>query len=302
MPSSQHFHRLSSSLSLLLLSPPDLQLITLEGASLPCHRLLLSLHSSTLRPLLLTLPPPTALLLPLHTAPLASLLSLLASGASASFSGYRPAQVLEAAELLGVIIEDLQILPFEDFQCPDESQMEDVKDINLKSELSPKGYSMVVDNNQEHTELAKYEKEQLQLLQNSKENIEVFNKLEDLSCTTCGHVSSTRHNFWRHKQKHHSLNFKCDQCDFKTKDKSHMKRHFAFKHAGLRYNCDVCDYQSAYSKDVRRHGNIKHSDRTKTHNCTICKYKTHTAIYLKRHTKKKHQVAEMRKAVSTLEV
>ena len=48
---------LSSSLSSLLLSPPDLHLVSSEGYSLASHSLLLTLYSSSLPSLLSFLPP-----------------------------------------------------------------------------------------------------------------------------------------------------------------------------------------------------------------------------------------------------
>ena len=116
---------LSSSLSSLLLSPPDLHLVSSEGYSLASHSLLLTLYSSSLPSLLLSLPPsPThSLSLPFPAHSLSSLLSLLTRGNSLSTSSFNPLEVIEAAELLGIDIEDISIVNREP---PEDKENEDL--------------------------------------------------------------------------------------------------------------------------------------------------------------------------------
>ena len=49
--------------------------------------------------------------------------------------------------------------------------------------------------------------------------------------------------------------FKCDQCDYKTKNNSDLKRHKSAIHdIDVKwYLCDQCDYKAKTNSDLKRH-------------------------------------------------
>ena len=110
-PPSLHTSLLASSLTSLRLSPPNIYIVSSEGFSIPTHSLLLTLHSFSLSSLLSSLPtsPLPSLHLPFPALPLSSLLSLLATGKSSSSASFNPLLVVEAAEMLGINLDDLQL-------------------------------------------------------------------------------------------------------------------------------------------------------------------------------------------------
>ena len=120
------YHGHSSRLSLALSSspPPDLWLVSSEGFSLPCHSSLLSLHSPTIRLLLSSSPLSTSLSLPVPALPLSMLISLLRQGTASHHTSFDPVTVLEAAEVLGIHMEDVLIGdgPVHQLQLEDSNQ------------------------------------------------------------------------------------------------------------------------------------------------------------------------------------
>merc|ERR1712129_425715 len=107
MATAGHGGRLSSAISSL--GQPDLWLVSSDGWHLPSHSLLLSLHSSLIHSLLSSSTLPCSLSLPIPSLPLSLLLSLLSTGSVSHHSMFSPVDILEAAELLGIEMEDVRI-------------------------------------------------------------------------------------------------------------------------------------------------------------------------------------------------
>ena len=57
----------------------------------------------------------------------------------------------------------------------------------------------------------------------------------------------------------HDREYKCDQCDYVAKQKSHLKPHIKAKHEGVIYHCDMCDYKANYPSNLNAHKRKKHS-------------------------------------------
>ena len=93
MVAGSHARHLSSSLSFLTNSDPDVNLVSIEGFLVPTHSMLLSLHSPYLRPLLISSSTSLAISIPLPAHPLAALLGLLATGNSKHEQPFDPIQV-----------------------------------------------------------------------------------------------------------------------------------------------------------------------------------------------------------------
>ena len=48
-------------------------------------------------------------------------------------------------------------------------------------------------------------------------------------------------------------NLLCDQCEFKTKNKCHLKTHIESIHEGIKHYCNQCDFQSTQKHRLKTH-------------------------------------------------
>ena len=83
-------------------------------------------------------------------------------------------------------------------------------------------------------------------------------------CSLCGITFKNIASLKTHNARKHSESIegelKCEQCDFKTNSRSHLKKHMTQKHKANReeFKCDRCDY-ICFSKDgLRKHKRIVH--------------------------------------------
>ena len=298
----------STLFSSLPLSPPDLYLVSSEGFYLPTLRLLLTLHSPSFSSLLSPLPPSPfqTLHLPLPALTLSSLLSLLATGQSSSPDHFNPLQVVEAADLLGINLEDLEVAT----DVQEEAETE-VSDDNLKNlevdtyvqgkaetkvsgdklslefeqniiSASPKKHSFVV------SQLASSDDIQEKKLQAIGEKMIDF-KTGIFNCDQCKYTTTNVKFGYRHVlTRHGDKKFQCKMCNYRSKSKGHLRGHMAAAHLGLRYDCDQCDFQSAHKKNVIGHKQYKHNDGKQPFTCDFCTYKAATELQMNQHTKYKH--------------
>ena len=79
--------------------------------------------------------------------------------------------------------------------------------------------------------------------------------------------------------------YSCDQCDYKTKWKSSLKRHEDSVHGGVRYPCDQCDHKATWKSNLKTHIDCVHGDVL--YPCDQCDYKSNRKGHVKRH---KHSV------------
>ena len=92
--------------------------------------------------------------------------------------------------------------------------------------------------------------------------------------------------------------FKCDLlgCNFKTKQKSHLKRHKSFVHdINVKwFSCDIpgCDHKSKQKSNLKVHKAVIHDIDVKWFSCDIseCGYKCKQKHHLKRHKANVHEI------------
>ena len=115
-------------------SPPDLCLVSKEGHTVFTQKILLSLHSPLMGSLLSSCPPdprnlPT-ISLPLSSTSLLNLLSILATGSSNSEGRFDLMELVKAAEILGVVMEDLQVAASEQEEGEEKSVKFQIADVS----------------------------------------------------------------------------------------------------------------------------------------------------------------------------
>ena len=81
-------------------------------------------------------------------------------------------------------------------------------------------------------------------------------------------------------------NYECNQCDYQTIYKSHLKEHIQ-RHDGIKYACYRCDSKLATQRALAKHVQAKHEGGG--YACDQCDYVATTKAHLTRHTiLKKH--------------
>ena len=269
MAPTGHAPRLSSALASHLSAPPDLWLVSAEGAHLPTHRALLALHSPALALLLSSSPDASSLSLPFPCLPLSLLLSLLATGQATHHTVFSPLEVLEVAELLGMDI-DIHV----DSNAEVEENSHETEEATAKMEAVAK--MEVV--------LKEEPNESLSELFITRESDGQF------MCNSCDFSTAKKVEMRNHKKMlHENSIFSCSGCDYKTKVKSHLKSHYEAKHAGVRFDCKFCDHQTAYKKALTRHIILRHSNG-KTLSCTLCSFTSFDKKDLGRHIRTTHGI------------
>ena len=65
---------------------------------------------------------------------------------------------------------------------------------------------------------------------------------------------------------------KCEECEMKFANITHLKEHKDSVHKGILYSCSLCDYKSPYKYNLNKHTKYKHTESQKQmkHICTIC--------------------------------
>ena len=56
--------------------------------------------------------------------------------------------------------------------------------------------------------------------------------------------------------------FKCKNCDYKTTQKGHLKKHIESVHEGIKpankFKCNICDYETVQNSKLKKHINSVH--------------------------------------------
>lgn len=114
-------------------------------------------------------------------------------------------------------------------------------------------------------------------------------------CDKCPHKTLYKRHFARHLKEQHgdgSIMIQCEHCEYKAKQKIHMKLHVINKHTADEdiewYNCTHCDYKAKLKAGLKEHILRKHTTNNDWFQCELCKYKTLKKYELKVHVKKKH--------------
>lgn len=90
------------------------------------------------------------------------------------------------------------------------------------------------------------------------------------------------------------MEFICDQCDFKSRDKKYLKKHLKVQHQWGRFDCDLCERSIKWSNnDLKKHKLRIHGAKEKR--CTQCEYVAAMESDLTEHDRRKHQMKYQKK-------
>ena len=94
--------------------------------------------------------------------------------------------------------------------------------------------------------LTKFEEYDLNLT--LKLSIKRYIKLKQkLSCNECDFKSTQKSNLKLHKRsKHEGVTYPCDECDYKATQPGNLKQHKESIHLGVKFSCNVCDFKATH--------------------------------------------------------
>ena len=205
---------------------------------------------------------------------------------------FSPQEVVDAAEFLGIAMEDVQIGELPD-ELSDELPQELPQELpgefpDELSEVFTKG-NHLEDAKQDLTLSNSYEisapfpevKIKAPISQSNQ-----FTKIDEkFKCKLCDYMTHKINAIRGHIRYHNKIYIQCFLCDTKM-DKSNLKEHVRFKHSGLRYDCNQCDYQTSYPQNLKKHSSRAHNDVV--FSCNECDYKCKNDSTLRSHVNTKH--------------
>jgi KRAB domain-containing zinc finger protein len=128
-------------------------------------------------------------------------------------------------------------------------------------------------------------------------------------CKYCEYKSANRYSLNVHMEKHKGMTFSCDQCDYTSNGKLHLRNHIKnmhikkpdacpwseceftsknlrqhinFKHKGINFPCEQCDYKAAGKDMLRSHIQQQH-DKSTIFKCDQCEHTTVNHGNLQKH-------------------
>ena len=82
------------------------------------------------------------------------------------------------------------------------------------------------------------------------------------------------------------VEMKCNQCDYKTVNKQHLKVHKESIHQGITYPCSLCGYLGTIKQSLKEHERSKHG--LWKLNCDLCDETFSERLPLRDHMKTVH--------------
>jgi len=87
----------------------------------------------------------------------------------------------------------------------------------------------------------------------------------------------------------------CDQCDHISRDADRLIIHKKHHHENLKHHCEFCEYKTAFRKSLENHRRDEHPDwkavrRLKQLSCDQCEFVGKRPEYLENHKKREHGV------------
>jgi len=109
---------------------------------------------------------------------------------------------------------------------------------------------------------------------------------KNFPCPTCGKVFKSKKLLQRHKET--GCMHKCPLCDYKTKVKRNMEKHYEHVHVKEKnFSCPIC------GKEIKHEGAMKnhlkwHKEKEYIQKCSQCEYQTTNQSNLRKHIKNVH--------------
>ena len=111
---------------------------------------------------------------------------------------------------------------------------------------------------------------------------------EGFPCPECSFKSKYRSHLKKHIDSIHlHIIFKCPDCDLNLSSKKSLQLHISTIHYGeKKYSCPECNHKSAQTGSLKAHINSIH--RSQIFSCSICDYEATSKKYLLKHIQRGH--------------
>jgi len=237
----------------------DVCLISNQGAVIQTHRVYLQLYSpvlnSALRYISSDLIP--SIFIPASTSSLVNLIKILSTGVSISEKEEDLLDVVNTAELLGILLKDVQ--------------------------LGTKRTTNIETVQNDEDEIEKFTKKYVQ--KRRKTSIQCTEKV-----TSDGDINQdiSRRKVEEPKLQPSKETVICSECGMTLASMSKLKRHLV-SHTGEKpFSCDVCGSRFARKDKLDNHKNAKHNENYVKHGCFICNKAYGSKWHLSRHMERAH--------------
>jgi len=107
-------------------------------------------------------------------------------------------------------------------------------------------------------------------------------------CENCDYSTAYKQHLKQHVDfVHKGIGHLCDHCGFKARDKGQLKNHVAVTHRGVRFKCRLCDFEAKSKGNLKQH--VESIHKGVRHSCEFCAYSTPYVMNLKTHIKVAHE-------------
>ena len=107
-------------------------------------------------------------------------------------------------------------------------------------------------------------------------------------CENCDYSTGYKQHLKQHVDfVHKGIGHLCDHCGFKARDKGQLKNHVLVTHRGVRFKCRLCDFEAKSKGNLKQH--VESIHKGLRHSCEFCAYSTPYVMNLKTHIKVAHE-------------
>merc|ERR1712126_57338 len=115
-----------------------------------------------------------------------------------------------------------------------------------------------------------------------KKEIEVVVHIN--SCDQCDYKTKDKSNMKKHiRAVHDKEKIPCCSCDKKFYDQSALKKHKESIHEGVKYDCGQCNFYTTSKHYLKKHVQVTHEGHN--YKCQMCEFRSVSRGYLKKHVK-----------------
>ncbi|XP_076822141.1 uncharacterized protein LOC143468680 isoform X2 [Clavelina lepadiformis] len=112
----------------------------------------------------------------------------------------------------------------------------------------------------------------------------------ELVCRACRFVTTNSNDWEVHQAMYHMKEYKCKECDFKSRSTSSIRRHRLAKHTAddkKRYPCTLCPYKTNFRECLQKHL-LTHTLKDNAIKCMFCSIKCNERQEMKAHISEAH--------------
>jgi len=216
---------------------------------------------------------------------------------------FSPVDILEAAELLGIEMEDVRIAGRQDNDEEDTNKEDTSEEYSTEYNESTSAehatfyketsfeevnalYNETTSVQKEHVEDKKMPENECQTnVETSKDAID-----KQVTCIFCEFETSDLAILKNHVNEHPNENiYNCKVCD-KPMRKTSLREHIQNFHSGFRLDCPECDFQTNMRSSLNGHRFRIHNIGSKPFQCPKCRYKAQLKEFFRRHMMEKHGI------------